>query len=55
MIHKNTFEYVDILYLEFHGGKVHKSIEDDKKLLEKLSAYKQLQVFTDTYNHFNFV
>jgi FkbM family methyltransferase len=55
MLAKNTFELVDRLYIEFHNGKVHKTKEDDKYLLDKLNEYPNLQVFHDTYNHFNFI
>jgi FkbM family methyltransferase len=55
MLLKNTFELVDKLYIEFHTWKVHKTVDDDKYLLDKLKEYTNLQVFHDTYNHLNFL
>lgn len=55
MLTKNTFDLVDILYIEFHTGKVHKSDHDNEYFLDKLSKYEHLKVYHDTYNHFNFV
>ena len=55
MINKNTFEYVNVLYLEFHNHKVHKTKEDDIRLLEMLKCYENLKVYSETFNHFNFV
>ena len=55
MLSKGTFEYVDVLYLEFHTTKVHKTLEDDNQLLTRLSQYKNLKVYSDTFNGFNFI
>jgi FkbM family methyltransferase len=55
MLSKNTFELVNKLYIEFHTGKVHRHEQDNINLLSRLSQYSNLQVFHDTYNHFNFV
>ena len=55
MLSKNTFEFVDVLYIEFHTGKVHKTEDDNKYLLDRLKEYTNLQVFYETFNYFNFV
>lgn len=55
LLSKDTFELVDKLYIEFHTRKVHKTEEDDKKLLLKLKHYTNLEVLHETSNRLNFL
>lgn len=55
MLNKGTFDLIDVLYIEFHTNKVHKTKRDDEDLLARLKEYEHLEVFHDTYNHYNFI
>lgn len=55
LLSKNTFELVDKLYIEFHTKKVHKTLQDNEVLLTNLKEYNKLQVYHDTFNHYNFI
>lgn len=55
LLHKNTFEFINQLFIEFHTKKVHKTIQDNEMLLSRLKEYSNLQTHYDTYNHYNFL
>ena len=55
LLSKNTFEFVNELFIEFHTKKVHKTAQDDEMLLARLKEYSNLLVHYDTYNHYNFL
>jgi FkbM family methyltransferase len=55
LLQKNTFTYINKFYIELHTGKVGKTKNDDIELLEKLSKYTNLTVYSDTYNDLNFL
>lgn len=55
LISTNAFEYVDKLYLEFHTGKVGKTVDDNIRLLEKMKSFTNMEVNHETYNALNFL
>lgn len=55
MLKTNVFEYIHELYIEFHEGKVNKTINDNIYLLNQLKSYTNLKVYHDTWQEFNFV
>jgi FkbM family methyltransferase len=55
LLSKNTFEYINVLYIEFHTHKVQKTKEDDKILLNALASYPNLKVISDSWNGLNFL
>lgn len=55
MIDTKAFDYVDMLYLEFHTGKVNKTKEDNELLLERMKSFPGMKVNHESYNSFNFL
>jgi FkbM family methyltransferase len=55
MIDNKTFEYVDVLYIEFHNRKVGKTKQDDEFLLNEMHKFTNMEVHHETYNGLNFL
>lgn len=55
LINTKTFEYINVLYLEFHTGKVGKTKEDNKILLDRMKQFPNLEVNHESYNGLNFL